>query len=61
MVSIPFQTIDWANIEKVIYLGETGTLFCKIQQYNIELAARFYIYLRILIRSNLKHQIYRVP
>jgi hypothetical protein len=31
MVSIPFQTIDWANIEKVTYLGETGTAFWQIQ------------------------------
>ncbi|MEO6232535.1 MAG: DHCW motif cupin fold protein [Ferruginibacter sp.] len=25
MSNIPFQTINWANIEKVAYTGETGT------------------------------------
>ena len=27
MPSLPFQTIDWANIEKVTYPGQTGTAY----------------------------------
>jgi len=34
MTSIPFQTIDWANIEKVTYPGETGTAYWQTQQWN---------------------------
>jgi hypothetical protein len=41
MSSIPFQTIDWANIEKVTYPGETVTAFLQTQQWNIEPSAQF--------------------
>ena len=34
MSSIPFQAIDWANIEKVTYPGETGTALWQTQQWN---------------------------
>ena len=34
MINIPFQTIDWSSVEKVIYPGETGTAIWQTLQYN---------------------------
>ncbi|NDA63496.1 MAG: hypothetical protein EBX50_15870 [Chitinophagia bacterium] len=34
MLSIPFQTIEWANIEKVTYPGETGYAYWQTQYLN---------------------------
>jgi hypothetical protein len=34
MSDIPFQTIDWTNVEKVEYKGETGTAFWQTIQLN---------------------------
>ncbi len=31
--NIPFQSIDWSNIEKVVYQGETGTATWQSRQY----------------------------
>ena len=31
MTPFPFKTIDWANIEKVTYPGETGTALWQTQ------------------------------
>jgi hypothetical protein len=41
MSSIPFQTIDLANISKVSYPGETGTAYWQTHQWNIEPSAQF--------------------
>lgn len=32
MSNIPFQSIDWASIEKVVYPGETGTAYWQTLQ-----------------------------
>jgi len=32
-MNIPFQTIDWSQIEKTIHLGETGTATWQTLQY----------------------------
>ena len=34
MNNIPFQTIDWATIDKVEHQGETGTAFWQTTQFN---------------------------
>jgi hypothetical protein len=34
MSNIPFQTIDWTNIEKTIHTGETGTAYWQTIQFN---------------------------
>ena len=34
MTNIPFQTIDWSSVEKVIYPGETGTAIWQTLQYS---------------------------
>jgi len=34
MNNIPFQTIDWASIEKLEYKGETGLAFSQIIQFD---------------------------
>jgi hypothetical protein len=34
MTNIPFQTIDWDNIEKVPYEGETGTAYWQTIQFD---------------------------
>jgi hypothetical protein len=34
MSNIPFQTIDWASIEKVEYKGETGIAYWQTIQFN---------------------------
>ncbi len=34
MNNIPFQTIDWTEIEKIAYTGETGTAFWQTIQFN---------------------------
>ncbi len=32
MIAIPFQTIDWSQIEKTIHKGETGTAYWQTLQ-----------------------------
>jgi hypothetical protein len=34
MSNIPFQAIDWSQIEKVAYKGETGTAFWQTIQFS---------------------------
>lgn len=34
MSNIPFQTIDWSNIEKTEHKGETGTAFWQTKQFD---------------------------
>lgn len=34
MSEIPFQTLDWSNIEKVEYAGETGIAYWQTIQFN---------------------------
>ena len=34
MTNIPFQTINWSTVEKVAYLGETGTAIWQTLQFN---------------------------
>ncbi len=34
MVSIAFETIDWTDIEKVAYKGETGTAYWQTKLYD---------------------------
>ena len=33
MKPIPFQTIDWVNIEKTTHIGETGNAFWQTMQF----------------------------
>jgi hypothetical protein len=33
-INIPFQTIDWSNIPKIEYKGETGTAFWQTIQFS---------------------------
>lgn len=34
MTNIPFQTIDWSNIEKIVYPGDTGTSYWQTKQFD---------------------------
>ncbi|MCF6404829.1 DHCW motif cupin fold protein [Chitinophaga filiformis] len=34
MTNIPFQTIDWASIEKTVHAGETGTAYWQTIEFN---------------------------
>jgi hypothetical protein len=34
MTNISFETIDWTNVEKVTYKGETGTAYWQTKMYD---------------------------
>ena len=34
MTNIPFQTIDWSNVEKIRYPGDTGTAYWQTKHYD---------------------------